>query len=77
MTQVRSVSGEIVLDGVSGEVSATTASGDVETRAIEGDLSFKSVSGELTVAGGSPRRLRADTVSGRITADLGLSPPAM
>ncbi len=72
-TQVRSVSGEIVLDGVSGEVSATTASGDVETRAMEGDLSFKSVSGELTVAG-SPRRLRANTVSGRITADLRLRP---
>jgi hypothetical protein len=74
MTQVRSVSGEIVLDGVSGEVSATTASGDVETRAMEGDLSFKSVSGELTVAGGSPRRLRGNTVSGRITADLKLKP---
>lgn len=73
-TQVRSVSGEIVLDGVSGEVSATTASGAVETRAMEGDLSFKSVSGELTVAGGTPRRLRANSVSGRITADLKLKP---
>ncbi len=74
MTQVRSVSGEIVLDGVSGEVSATTASGAVESRAMDGDLSFKSVSGELTVAGGTPRRLRANTISGRITADLRLKP---
>ncbi|WP_049565982.1 DUF4097 family beta strand repeat-containing protein [Nonomuraea sp. SBT364] len=73
-TLVKSVSGEIVLDGVSGEVSAATASGAVESRAMEGDLSFKSVSGELTVAGGTPRRLRANTVSGRITADLRLRP---
>ncbi|MFC5821469.1 DUF4097 family beta strand repeat-containing protein [Nonomuraea harbinensis] len=73
-TQVKSVSGEIVLDGVSGEVSATTASGAVESRAMEGDLSFKSVSGDLTVADGLPRRLRANTVSGRITADLALKP---
>ncbi|MGI5273760.1 DUF4097 family beta strand repeat-containing protein [Nonomuraea sp. CA-218870] len=73
-TRVKSVSGEIVLDGVSGEVNATTASGHVESRAMAGDLSFKSVSGDLTVAGGLPRRLRANTVSGRITADLTLRP---
>lgn len=73
-TQVRSVSAEIVLDGVSGDVSATTVSGDVESRAMEGDLAFKSVSGELTVADGTPRRLKANTVSGRITADLTLRP---
>lgn len=73
-TQVKSVSGEIVLDGVSGEVSATTVSGDVESRAMAGDLSFRSVSGDLTVAHGEPRRLRANTVSGRVTADLRLKP---
>jgi hypothetical protein len=73
-TQVRSVSGDIVLDGVSGDVSATTVSGDVECRTMDGDLAFKSVSGELTVADGTPRRLRANTVSGRITADLELRP---
>ncbi|MGW5687646.1 DUF4097 family beta strand repeat-containing protein [Nonomuraea sp. NPDC003754] len=73
-TNVRSVSGEIVLDGVSGDVHAETVSGDVETRAMEGDLAFKSVSGDLAVAGGTPRRLRANTISGRITADLALRP---
>ncbi|GGL18500.1 hypothetical protein Sme01_72690 [Sphaerisporangium melleum] len=73
-TDVKSVSGEIVLDGVSGEIGAETVSGQVETRGLAGDLSFTSVSGELTVAGGTPRRLRANTVSGRITADLELPP---
>ncbi|MEU4328269.1 DUF4097 family beta strand repeat-containing protein [Nonomuraea dietziae] len=73
-TNVRSVSGEIVLDGVSGDVNAETVSGDVESRAMEGDLAFKSVSGDLAVAGGVPRRLRAGTISGRITADLALRP---
>ncbi|MDP9865299.1 MULTISPECIES: DUF4097 family beta strand repeat-containing protein [Streptosporangium] len=73
-TSVKSVSGEIVLDGVSGEIHADTVSGDMESRSLVGDLSFKSVSGELTVAQGTPRRLRATTVSGRITADLELPP---
>ncbi|MFC4061395.1 DUF4097 domain-containing protein [Planomonospora corallina] len=73
-TAVRSVSGEIVLDGVSGEIHADTVSGAVESRGLVGDLSFKSVSGDLTVAQGTPRRLKATTVSGRITADLELPP---
>jgi Putative adhesin len=73
-TDVRGVSGEIVLDGVSGNVAAQTVSGDVESRAMDGDLSFISVSGDLTVADGTPRRLKANTVSGRITADLALRP---
>ncbi|WP_199565631.1 DUF4097 family beta strand repeat-containing protein [Spongiactinospora rosea] len=73
-TSVKSVSGEIVLDGVSGDIHAETVSGDVESRGLTGDLSFTSVSGELTVADGRPRRLRAKTVSGRITADLDLTP---
>lgn len=74
ITGVKSVSGEIVLDGVSGEMQAETVSGSVESRGLAGDLSFGSVSGDLTVAGGRPRRLRANTVSGRITADLELEP---
>jgi hypothetical protein len=73
-TSVKSVSGEIVLDGVSGEIHADTVSGTMESRGLVGDLSFKSVSGELTVAQGTPRRLRATTVSGKITADLDLPP---
>ena len=74
VTNLKSVSGDIVLDGVSGEVVANTVSGAVESRAMEGDLSFISVSGDLTVAKGTPRRLKANTVSGRITADLMLRP---
>ncbi|GLW06267.1 hypothetical protein Misp01_13970 [Microtetraspora sp. NBRC 13810] len=73
-TRVKSVSGEILLDGVSGDVHAETVSGSVESRSLTGDLAFTSVSGELTVADGTPRRLRANTVSGRITADLTLPP---
>ncbi|GAA3712835.1 DUF4097 family beta strand repeat-containing protein [Nonomuraea antimicrobica] len=74
VTQVKTVSGEIVLDGVSGDVVANTVSGAVESRAMDGDLSFISVSGDLTVADGTPHRLKANTVSGRITADLSLRP---
>ncbi|WP_182909780.1 DUF4097 family beta strand repeat-containing protein [Microbispora sp. H13382] len=74
ITGVKAVSGDIVLDGVSGEVQAETVSGSVESRGLVGDLSFSSVSGELTVAAGRLRRLRANTVSGRVTADLDLEP---
>jgi hypothetical protein len=73
-THVKSVSSEVVLDGVSGEVKATTVSGSIESRAMDGDLSLKTVSGELIMADGTPRRLKANTVSGRITADLTLRP---
>lgn len=73
-TNVKSVSGEIVLDGLSGETEAETVSGPVESRGLTGDFRFTSVAGELTVAGGTPRRLRANTVSGRVTADLALPP---
>jgi hypothetical protein len=75
-TRVKSVAGAIVLDGVSGDVHAETVSGDVESRDLTGDLSFTSISGDLTVAEGTPRRLRAKTASGRITADLALTPTA-
>ncbi|MEO3810855.1 DUF4097 family beta strand repeat-containing protein [Sphaerisporangium sp. B11E5] len=73
-TNVKSVSGEIVLDGLSGDTEAETVSGPVESRGLTGDFRFTSVAGELTVAGGTPRRLRANTMSGRITADLELPP---
>ncbi|MFI7609662.1 DUF4097 family beta strand repeat-containing protein [Nonomuraea terrae] len=76
MAHVKSVSGDIVLDGVSGDVAANTVSGAVESRAMDGDLSFNSVSGDLTVADGTPHRLRAKTVSGRIVTDLALRPTA-
>lgn len=73
-TRVKSVAGDIALDGVSGEISAETVSGAVESRGMAGDLTFTSVSGELVLAHGTPRRLRANTVSGPITADLKLRP---
>ncbi|SDI02795.1 Putative adhesin [Sinosporangium album] len=73
-TKVKSVSGDIVLDGVSGEVQAETVSGSLESRFLTGDLYFTSLAGELTIADGTPRRLRANTASGRITADLVLTP---
>ncbi|MEU7889964.1 DUF4097 family beta strand repeat-containing protein [Microbispora bryophytorum] len=73
-TGVKGVSGEIVLDNVTGEVQAETVSGSVESRGLAGDLSFSTISGDLTVAEGRPRRLRTNTVSGRVTADLELEP---
>ena len=73
-TNVKSVSGEVVLDGLGGETEAETVSAPVESRGLTGDFRFTSVAGELTVAGGTPRRLRANTVSGRVTADLALPP---
>ena len=71
-TSLKSVSGRITLDGVTGPIEADTLSGDVEAQGVDGRIGFKSVSGDLTLADGSVDRLDAKTVSGRVTADIGL-----
>jgi hypothetical protein len=71
-TSVKSVSGNITLDGVTGTVEANTVSGDIEAQGVGGRIGFNSVSGDLTLADGSVGRLDAKTVSGRITADIDL-----
>ena len=52
-TSVKSVSGNITLDGVTGTVEATTVSGDIEAQGVGGRIGFNSVSGDLTLADGS------------------------
>jgi Putative adhesin len=69
---VKSVSGDITLDGVTGGVDAKTVSGNVEARGIDGDLTFNSVSGDLTLADAAIGRLFARTLSGQVTADVGV-----
>ncbi|MGD0685211.1 MAG: DUF4097 family beta strand repeat-containing protein [Streptosporangiaceae bacterium] len=71
---IKSVSGDITLDSVSGKVDAKTVSGDLEARGLDGGVTFNSVSGDLTLAGGSVQELDAKTVSGKVTADVGLRP---
>jgi hypothetical protein len=71
-TAVKSVSGDVTLDGVRSDISAQTVSGDLETRQLSGTLSFKTVSGDLTVVAGSSDRVKADSVSGDVTLDLDL-----
>jgi DUF4097 and DUF4098 domain-containing protein YvlB len=53
-------------------VEAQTVSGALEAPSIDGAIRFSSVSGELTLAGGSLRRLDAETVSGGVAADIDL-----
>ncbi|HEY3877428.1 MAG TPA: DUF4097 family beta strand repeat-containing protein [Trebonia sp.] len=69
---VRSMSGDITLDGVAGNISAETLSGEVAALDLDGRVSFKSMSGGLTLAGGSVDRLEANTMSGTVTADVSL-----
>jgi hypothetical protein len=68
----KTVSGDITLDGVTGSVDAKTVSGNVEARGLEGDLAFNSVSGDLTLADAAARNLTARTLSGQVTADVGV-----
>ncbi|HEY7147754.1 MAG TPA: DUF4097 family beta strand repeat-containing protein [Streptosporangiaceae bacterium] len=67
-----SVSGDLTLDAVNGTVNAKSVSGDLEASDLVGGLSFNSVNGDLTLAGGLLSQLDAKTVSGRVTADIGL-----
>jgi hypothetical protein len=73
-TSVKSVSGEITLDGVTGDVDANTVSGGLEAQGINGRLNFRTVSGDLTLAEGWLERLNANVVSGDVTADIDLDP---
>jgi hypothetical protein len=71
-TAVKSVSGDVTLDGVTSDITAQTVSGDLETRQLAGALKFTTVSGELTVVNGRSDKVKAETVSGDLTLDLDL-----
>ena len=73
-TAVKSVSGDVTLDGVRSDITAQTVSGDLETRHLAGTLSFTTVSGDLTVVNGASETVKAETVSGDLTLDLDLRP---
>jgi hypothetical protein len=73
-TAVKSVSGDVTLDGVRSDITAQTVSGDLETRHLAGTLSFTTVSGDLTVVNGASDTVKAETVSGDLTLDLDLRP---
>jgi hypothetical protein len=71
-TAVKSVSGDVTLDGVRSDISAQTVSGDLESRQLAGTLKFQTVSGDLTVVAGRSDQVKAETVSGDLTLDLDL-----
>lgn len=71
-TAVKSVSGNVTLDGVRSDITAQTVSGDLETRQLSGTLRFTTVSGDLTVVNGASDTVKAETVSGDLTLDLDL-----
>jgi hypothetical protein len=73
-TAVKSVSGDVTLDGVRSDITAQTVSGDLETRQLAGRLSFTTVSGDLTVVEGASESVKAETVSGDLTLDVDLQP---
>lgn len=73
-TAVKSVSGDITLDGVRSDISAQTVSGALETRGLAGTLSFTTLSGDLTVVPGASDAVHAETVSGDMTLDVDLHP---
>jgi hypothetical protein len=72
---VKGVSGDITLDGVCGDVTASTVSGEFLARDIDGAVRFNTVSGELALANGSVTELHADSVKGRVCADVALGSP--
>lgn len=71
-TAVKSVSGDVTLDGVRSDITAQTVSGDLESRRLQGRLRFTTVSGDLTVVSGASEEVKAETVSGDLVLDLDL-----
>jgi hypothetical protein len=69
---VKTASGDVTLDGVTGSIDANTATGGIEAQRLSGSVSFNSVSGDLALARGAIERLKAHSVSGKITTDVDL-----
>ncbi|GIG85946.1 DUF4097 family beta strand repeat-containing protein [Plantactinospora endophytica] len=70
-TEVDVTAGHVTLMGLAGRTRARLVSGPVEALGVAGDLTMETVSGELILADGTAERVRASTVSGAITCDLG------
>ncbi|MFY1690090.1 DUF4097 family beta strand repeat-containing protein [Plantactinospora sp. WMMB782] len=70
-TRVDVTAGQVTLMGLAGRTTARLISGPVEALGVSGDLTMETVSGELVLADGTAERVRASTVSGAITCDLG------
>ena len=66
--RVRSVSGDVTLDGLRGPLSLRTTSGDIEVNGAADSLDLGTVSGDITVEH-APRGIEAGTTSGDITVD--------
>jgi DUF4097 and DUF4098 domain-containing protein YvlB len=66
---VRTVSGEVRVDGQPREVAASSRSGSVTVSATTGRVKAESVSGEVRVSGDVRDRVEASTVSGELTVE--------
>ncbi|TDC36053.1 hypothetical protein E1211_14550 [Micromonospora sp. 15K316] len=69
-TRADVTSGQITLMGLRGSTVAKIVSGPVEALGVGGDLHLETVSGEVILADSAAAQVRAQTVSGAITADL-------
>ncbi|HEX5561979.1 MAG TPA: DUF4097 family beta strand repeat-containing protein [Nocardioidaceae bacterium] len=74
---VKTVSGRIIVDGVHGHVDAKTVSGSIEVRDQHGVFTGDTVSGSLTVQAVAMPQLRAKSVSGSLSIDLGTAPATL
>jgi DUF4097 and DUF4098 domain-containing protein YvlB len=67
MVEVRSVSGDVSVDGIKGEVRVETVSGDVKASGLARKSSVKAVSGDVSVAASAlDGELIAQSVSGNV-----------
>ena len=65
--EIRSVSGDMSVQGIKGEVRAETVSGDVNATGLAREASLKSVSGDITIASSTlDGQLGANSVSGNV-----------
>ncbi|MEU6075507.1 DUF4097 family beta strand repeat-containing protein [Micromonospora sp. NPDC047074] len=70
-TRAEVTHGQITLMGLRGRTRAKITAGPVEALGVAGELDLETVSGEVIVADSRAGQVRAETVSGAITCDLG------
>lgn len=71
--RIKSVSGDVGLEGRIGGATLETVSGDIRAEGIAGEVRLKTVSGDAKLEGGDLSRLDMETVSGDLDATFGLA----
>ena len=71
--KLSAVSGDVEADHISGNLSISTVSGDIRASELQGELNLHTVSGQARIAASQLDAVQAETVSGNLDLETGLT----